>query len=105
MLRAFTYPSFDTAFAPSNTQDWDDGYGGYGRYFSGYGGGGGYSSGSGSYLTNYGGDWQRMFTPRGIDSPYALNGRDTFPSNPIIRRSTLRRERFSSERGRLFQWQ
>lgn len=86
-----TYPDYGNSY----------GYGGYGR--RGYGGGGGYSSSGG--LPNYGGAWQRLNTPRGIDSPYALSGRDTFPSSPILRRATLRRERFSSERGRLFQWQ
>lgn len=76
------------------------GYGGYGR--SGYGGGGG---GGYSRAANYGGGMQRLNTPRGIDTPYALSPRVANPGNPIIRRATIRRERFSSDRGRLNQWQ
>lgn len=71
---------------------------GYGR--RGYGGGGGGYGGS-----SYGPNFQRMdrlpfgTTPR-------LNGVGMInTSNPIIRRSDVRRERISSERGRLKQWQ
>ena len=66
------------------------------------GGGGGYGS---SYSPSWGGSWQRMNTPRGIDVPYSDDLYSINTSNPIIRRATIRRERFSSERGRLNQWQ
>ena len=46
-----------------------------------------------------------MNTPRGIDVPYSDDLYSINTSNPIIRRATIRRERFSSERGRLNQWQ
>ena len=75
------------------------GYGGYGGY------GGGYSSGGYSSSANYGGGQQRLNTPNGLSTPYALSPRTAYSNNPIIRRATIRRERFSSERGRLNQWQ
>ncbi len=65
---------------------------------------GGYGGG-GSYSPSWGGSWQRMNTPRGIDVPYADDLYSINTANPIIRRATIRRERFSSERGRLNQWQ
>lgn len=77
-----------------------NGYGGYGRGGYGGGGGGGYSS-----RADYGGQVVRLNTPRGFSEAYALSGRVVNPSNPILRRATVRRERFSSDRGRLNPWQ
>ena len=93
------------------SQDFTDAIGnsGYGRWSRrGRGGGGGGGRGyfnPRSFVPNFGGDAVRIFMPRGIeparqDDLYSIN-----TSNPIIRRATLRRERFSSERGRLNQWQ
>lgn len=75
-----------------------NGWRNFGR--GGYGGGGG-----GGYRANYGGQAVRLNTPRGFNEPYALDPRVVNPGNPIIRRATVRRERFSSDRGRLNQWQ
>jgi len=71
---------------------------GGGRWGRGSYGGGGYSS-------SYGPNFQRMDRlPYGdtarINTPPMIN-----TSNPIIRRADVRRERISSERGRLKQWQ
>lgn len=73
--------------------------------YSGSGGYGGYGGGGYTSRADYGGQAQRLNTPRGIGTPYALDGRVVNPGNPIIRRATIRRERFSSDRGRLNQWQ
>jgi len=78
-------------------------YGGFGGYSRrGYGGGGGYSSSG--YKT-------ALFTERILRTLRAgygpqMNGVYT-PSadRPTLRRADVRRERFSSERGRLKQWQ
>jgi hypothetical protein len=73
----------------------------------GYGSGYGYGGGSGGYTSraDYGGMAQRLNTPRTIGTPYALSPRVVNTSNPTLRRATIRRERISSERGRLNQWQ
>jgi hypothetical protein len=70
-----------------------------GGYRRGGGGGGGYGGSS------YGPNFQRMDR-----LPYGTSPRQNGvgminTSNPIIRRSDVRRERISSERGRLKQWQ
>lgn len=77
----------------------------YGRRggYSRRGGGGGY--GGSSYVADWGGDDQRLNTPRRIDTPYSDDLYSINTSSPIIRRATIRRERFSSQRGRLNQWQ
>ena len=71
--------------------------GGYGSYSRGYS--------SAGYTPSWGGDDVRVQLPRRMDTPrlddlYSIN-----TSSAIIRRATIRRERFSSERGRLNQWQ
>ena len=68
--------------------------GGYGGYSRGGGGGGG------GYARN-----TLMPYLNGMRSPYWDNLPTIYADNPIIRRATIRRERFSSERGRLNQWQ
>lgn len=85
-------------------------YGGWRNYGGrGYGrrGSGGYgrSYGGSSYLPDYGGGPQRLNDMTRIMSPYADDLYSLNTSNPIIRRATIRRERFSSTRGRLNQWQ
>lgn len=79
-----------------NKDNWGTGrgfrYGGGGR-----GGGGG---GSRSYANN-----PLMPFLNGMRSPYADNIPQLYINNINVRRATLRRERFSSERGRLNQWQ
>ena len=68
-----------------------------------YRGGGGYSGGGRGYSpTIY---WSRQSTlPRGTNI-YGNDARNLFWNNGLIRRTTIRRERYQSERGRLFQWQ
>lgn len=78
-------------------------YGRRGYSRRGYGGGGGYG-GSRTY-PDYGGMPQRLNTPEGVRNPYALSPRTVNTSNPYIRRATIRRQRFQSQRGRLNQWQ
>ena len=75
----------------------------YGRSYGGGYSGGGYSSSP--YVADYGGQAQRMNAPRRVRSAYSDDLYSTNTSNPIIRRATIRRERFSSQRGRLNQWQ
>lgn len=71
----------------------------YGR--SRYSRSGGYGGGGGG-----GGGWSyRLNGPERGDVTYNRGIPFVNTSNPIIRRSTIRRERFSSERGRLNQWQ
>ena len=75
-----------------------NGNGGSGGYSRGGGGGGG--GGSRGYSKN-----PLMPYLQAMKSPYWDNIPNIFADNPIIRRATIRRERFSSERGRLNQWQ
>jgi hypothetical protein len=62
------------------------------------GGGGGYSSGGGGYAYKLNG-------PERNNAIYGSNEPFIRVDNPIIRRASIRRERFSSTRGRLNQWQ
>lgn len=75
---------------------------GYGRGYRRYGGGGGGYSRSGYSPTIY---WSRQPTlPRGTNV-YGNFARNLFWNNANIRRTTIRRERYQSSRGRLKQWQ
>ncbi|OYW91386.1 MAG: hypothetical protein B7Z23_08265 [Pseudomonadales bacterium 32-61-5] len=65
----------------------------FGRRRYGGGGGGG------------GGSFTRLNPPQDSQTPYSNTARDVGSSNPIIRRSSIRRERTDSERGRLKPWQ
>lgn len=81
----------------------------YGRYrrsggWGGGGGGRGYYQGRG-FTASWGGDDAKVFAPRRIEAPRADDLYSINTSNAIIRRATIRRERFSSQRGRLNQWQ
>jgi hypothetical protein len=73
----------------------------YSRSSGGYsrGGGGGYSSGGG------GGYAYKLNGPERNNPTYDSNEPFIRVDNPIIRRASIRRERFSSTRGRLNQWQ
>ena len=72
-----------------------------GGYRYGGSGGGGYS-GKGYSPTIY---WSRQATlPRGSNI-YGNNARNLFWDNGLIRRTTIRRERYQSSRERLKQWQ
>jgi hypothetical protein len=73
------------------------GRGGYSR--GGYSRGGGYSSGGG------GGYAYKLNGPERNNATYGHNEPFIRVDNPIIRRASIRRERFSSTRGRLNQWQ
>lgn len=66
-------------------------YGGYSRRGGSGGGGGG-----GTY---------RLYSPKENDPTNNRNTPYVNPDNPLLRRATIRRERFSSERGRLLPWQ
>ena len=70
------------------------------QYGSGYSrsGGGGGGGGGGVYA-------YRVNSPVRNDPTYGRSTPYIRSDNPIIRRATLRRERFSSTRGRLNQWQ
>jgi hypothetical protein len=74
-----------------------DQYSGYGR--RGYGGGGG-GGGGRNYANN-----SLMPFLNGMKAPYLDNIPQLYINNINPRRSDIRRERFSSERGRLNQWQ
>jgi hypothetical protein len=72
-----------------------------GRFYRRAGRGGGFS-GSGYSPTIY---WSRQPTlPRGTNV-YGNTPKNIFWNNANIRRTTIRRERYQSERGRLKQWQ
>ena len=97
--------------AVGDLPDGDNGGKGWKNYKRGRGwsrgGSGSYSRGysSAGYTPSWGGDDVRIQLPRRMDTPrlddlYSIN-----TSSAIIRRATIRRERFSSERGRLNQWQ
>lgn len=86
-----------------NLGDTLDGSFGSGSGWRNFGRGGG--GGGGGFGTDFGGQVVRMNTPRGFQEPFALSPRVVNTSNPIIRRASVRRERFSADRGRLFQWQ
>ena len=63
-----------------------------------YGSSGGGGGGGGSYA-------YRVNSPERNDAIYARQLYNLNVDNPILRRATIRRERFSSERGRLKPWQ
>jgi hypothetical protein len=73
----------------------------YARSSGGYsrGGGGGYGGGGG------GGYAYKLNGPERNNAIYGSNEPFIRVDNPIIRRASIRRERFSSTRGRLNQWQ
>ena len=70
--------------------------GGYARYFGGGGSGGGFSSGGKSVFMPFLNDMKQPY----IDSVPSVYG-----GEPRVFRSNVRRQRFSTERGRLNQWQ
>jgi hypothetical protein len=76
------------------------GYGGYGSYRRF--GGGGYGGGGGGGATIY---FTRMNPLPDNQVPFGNSVPFINTSNPIIRRANIRRERVTSERGRLNQWQ
>lgn len=88
------------------TQNYDkvsggSGYRNFGGYYGGYGGYG-YSSGGGGGGRGY---FSRMYSLPDKVAPYGNSMSFINTSNPILRRASVRRERVSSERGRLNQWQ
>jgi hypothetical protein len=87
----------DKAVEKAESKTYTSGGGGFGGY-GGYSGGG-YSSGYGSPY------FQRMLPLPGGTSPRLNSLPMINTSNPIIRRANIRRERITSERGRLKQWQ
>jgi hypothetical protein len=81
---------------------WDDkksGGSGNGWVNFGRGGYGGYGGGGG------GGYFSKMYSMPHQQSPYGNSTPFINTSNPILRRAFVRRERISSDRGRLNQWQ
>ena len=96
-IKKKTYTPKDTVFGHGS-------FGGYRRY-GGYGGyrRGGYSGGGGGFTPNSYITRMNFFTGMSaaqIDSMPMIN-----TNSPLIRRADVRRERVSSERGRLKQWQ
>lgn len=65
---------------------------------NGYGSGYGSSGGGGSSYT-------RLYAPPETRAPYSNSVPYLNLDNPYVRRSSIRRERFTSQRGRLKQWQ
>ncbi len=94
------FSSGDGTTSSSNGNGWVDfgnngyrsGWRNFGRRSYGGGGGGG-------------GSFTRLNPPQDSQTPYSNTARDVGSSNPIIRRSSIRRERTDSERGRLKPWQ
>ena len=88
-------------FSPSSAYDktakGGSGFGSYRRYGGGRGGYGGGGGGSTYY--------SRLNPLPNNQAPYGNTVPFINTSNPIIRRSNIRRERVTSERGRLNQWQ
>ena len=77
----------------------DDSKGGYGKSGSGYGrSGGGGGGGGGGYSF-------KLQSPERNNPIYSANDPYIRVDDPILRRATVRRERYSSTRGRLTQWQ
>ena len=92
----------DSAAASPKESSWVDypsgsgsGWQNFGR--RSYGGGGGGGGGGGSSA--------RLQAPERQQVPYANDAQNINMSNPIIRRTYVRRERIGSERGRLKQWE
>jgi hypothetical protein len=91
-------------YTPKDTISGRTSFGGYRRY-GGYsrGGGGGYGGGGGGFIPNSYITRMNYFTGMSaaqIDTMSMIN-----TNSPLIRRADVRRERVSSERGRLKQWQ
>lgn len=79
--------------------NYEDGYGNYKYRSRGWRSGGGRGgSGGSSYAP-------KINIGSGIREPYFQAARTADAGNPSIRRASIRRERFSSNRGRLKQWQ
>ena len=88
----------DTAFTPYEPYPRSDGSGRWYRRGGGYGGYGGGGGGGGGFFS-------RMPTlPRGA-TIFGDPIRNIFWDNSLVRRTTIRRERYQSARGRLKQWQ
>lgn len=85
---------------PYSTAKSGGGYGSYRRF----GGGGGYRRGGGG---GGGGStfYSRLYALPNNQAPFGNTVPFINTSNPIIRRANIRRERVTSERGRLNQWQ
>lgn len=78
--------------------DFGSGWMNWGSGWRNYGNGGGYSGGGRGYFV-------KMYSLPDNVAPYGNSMSFINTSNPILRRATVRRERISSERGRLNQWQ
>lgn len=82
-----------------------DGFGGRSYSRSGYsrgGGGGGRSYGGGGGGNGY---FQRLGTPPRNNAQYTAENPYIRVDDPLLRRATIKRERFTSQRGRLKEWQ
>lgn len=75
-----------------------------GNGWQNYGRGGGYSRRSSGY-SGGGGSYTKLNAPQDSYVPYDNSIPFINTSTPIIRRASIRRERFDSDRGRLNQWQ
>ena len=85
---------------------WSDNGGGNGYNRGGYSRGGYSSGGRGGYSFGGGGSYAyKLNGPERNNATYDSKEPYIRVDNPIIRRASIRRERFSSTRGRLNQWQ
>ena len=81
-------------------QNWGNGWKNWGRGWGG-GGWGGFGGGGGGG----GGFGTKINPPQDSQTPYANEIREPNVPNPLLRRATIRRERSSSKKGSLKQWQ
>ena len=85
---------------------WSERGGSAKRGWTNYGSRGGYSRGGGGYGGGGGGGYAyKLNGPERNNPTYDSNEPFIRVDNPIIRRASIRRERYSSTRGRLNQWQ
>ena len=93
-----------TTSAPTSSangwEDWGSGGSGWRNFGrrSGYSRSGGSSGGGGGSFT-------KLNAPQDSQTPYTNSTQNISMSNPIIRRSSIRRERSDSDKGRLKPWQ
>lgn len=97
--------SIEKALTKAMSDAYSSNNAGGGNGWTNYGkGGGGYSRRSGGGYSSSG-SFTRLNAPQDSNVPYDNSIPFINTSNPIIRRATIRRERFDSDRGRLNQWQ
>lgn len=94
-------PATTTASSGNGWKDFGSGWRNFGRSGWRNFGGGGWGGGGGGG----GGFSARLNAPERQQAPYANDVQSINGTNPIIRRSSIRRERIESQKGRLKSWQ